>query len=218
MPDNVIGNAYGNITVIGIANSRKGYLICECSCGNTIESRKYRVVNGEKTDCGCVKSENSRLKHVGKVFGRLTVQENLGGRKLKCVCECGSITTVLDANLFRGNTSSCGCLHKEKTSAAKTKHNKTNTPEYKSWSMMKNRCLNPKAENYSYYGGRGIKICPEWTSDFARFYSDMGERPDPSYSLDRKDPNGDYTKDNCRWASRTTQANNRRPRKSSGPE
>ena len=82
------------------------------------------------------------------------------------------------------------------------------SPEYRSWQMMKNRCLNPKARDYPYYGGRGIKLCKRWLQ-FENFLEDMGRRPDATYTLERRNGDKDYTPKNCCWATRETQARNR---------
>lgn len=82
------------------------------------------------------------------------------------------------------------------------------TPEYRSWGMMRNRCLNPKAADYRYYGGRGIKLTKRWDK-FENFLVDMGRRPSEAHSLDRIKVNGHYCKRNCRWATRAQQSQNR---------
>ena len=90
---------------------------------------------------------------------------------------------------------------------AKGKTGDTAKREYNIWAMMRQRCNNPKAENYPVYGGRGIKVCPEW-SKFKNFYMDMGDCPE-GYTLDRIDTNGDYTPTNCTWSDSETQQNNK---------
>jgi hypothetical protein len=78
---------------------------------------------------------------------------------------------------------------------------------------MKQRCFNPSNACYSYYGGRGISVCSEWRDSFSRFYSDMGPSPGNRYTVDRINVNGNYCKENCRWATRSVQSENSRQTK-----
>ena len=88
-----------------------------------------------------------------------------------------------------------------------------NHPDYWLFHSMKKRCLNGNSRMYRYYGGRGIRVCERWQSPpysgFANFLEDMGPRPDPSFTLDRINNDGDYEPSNCRWATRETQYENR---------
>lgn len=132
----------------------------------------------------------------------------------ECLCDpeqggCGNIVIVAAAKLKKGNTRSCGCFQKDASSEANTKHGYSQTEEYNIWSMMLERCYNPDHVRYHRYGGRGIGVCAEWKDDFMAFYRDMGQRPSPKHSIDRIENDKDYCKDNCRWADKFEQANNR---------
>lgn len=91
------------------------------------------------------------------------------------------------------------------------KHGMTNTPEYRCWQQLKNRCLNPKHIAYPDYGGRGITIHETWVNDFLVFFRDVGLRPSPKHSLDRLDNERGYEPGNCAWKTPEEQRNNRRP-------
>lgn len=81
--------------------------------------------------------------------------------------------------------------------------------EYNSWAAMKSRCLNPHSRNFSNYGGRGISICERWL-EFENFFDDMGRKPSPRHTIDRKNNDGNYEPDNCKWATNSEQQSNKR--------
>jgi len=128
-------------------------------------------------------------------------------RRVMARCVCGASVEVLYDNIRRGRTKSCGCL-KVKTGHARSNAGKP-SPTYVSWQSMRTRCLNPNSADYHHYGGRGICVCPEWDS-FEQFLADMGERP-VGMTLDRREVNGNYCADNCRWATAVEQRHNQRP-------
>ena len=156
----------------------------------------------------------------GKRFGRLLVIGRNGthvfpsGQKRptwRCVCDCGKEVVTYAQNLKTGNTSSCGCLALE----TRTTHNKWGTKVYKTWDCMVQRCTNPKMTGYIYWGGRGIKVCDEWLNSFDAFYNYVSKLPhygEEGRSLDRIDNDGNYEPNNVRWATRSEQNANKRPK------
>lgn len=135
-----------------------------------------------------------------------------GGVSWLCRCDCGAEITCSGKNLRSGNTKSCGCLNSQKVSErnqSKTTHGMTNTATFTVWVNMKQRCTNPKHNSYHRYGGRGIKVCERWMHSFENFLADMGERPFPDAEIDRKDNDGGYEPDNCRWVTSEQNKNNR---------
>jgi len=147
---------------------------------------------------------------IGSVFGRLTVlcpaeQTANKGNQSQCRCECGNETIARNADLKSGRKQSCGCL------ALRHGHSRRSgkSAEYFVWQQMLRRCADKDHPQYPSYGERGICVCKEWNS-FDAFIADMGERPSRHHSIDRKNNDGNYCKENCRWATRVQQNNNKR--------
>ena len=156
----------------------------------------------------------------GTRFGRLVVSScsrGYDGRPwTECACDCGSHATVRLKSLKNGETKSCGCLRIESAAARHMTHGQSvrgkhgETREYLAWQAMRARVTSTRPKWVKSYSSRGITVCERWRS-FENFFSDMGTKPSPKHSIDRKNNDGNYEPGNCKWSTAIEQARNKRP-------
>lgn len=226
------GKRYGRLLVTEYVGRSPGKtkhprFLCLCDCGKEVVVTGTNLRQNHTTSCGCLREEKKfaalkewrdtfePTKEVGKTYGRITVTgfagwiqpDNAPNRisTWTCSCSCGKqVVKRVDA---LHDSSSCGCWFSEKIAETAKTHGMTNTPTYRSWSKMKERCYLDSYKDKEYYQDLGVTVCERWLESFENFLEDMGERPE-GMTLDRIDSTKGYSPENCRWSSLSVQSYN----------
>jgi hypothetical protein len=208
------------------------FVVMRCDCGKVQVVNAYALGRGKSNSCRCgrkpepsvlprIRDEMRSIKAGSKIGRRVVLgklfsrgRDSAGKTMWTAVvqCECGNIGTSDVGELSRGHAESCGCLIADahRTHGFRGRHDCD--PLYSVWCGMRERCNRPSNKRWDRYGGRGIKVCPEWNGShcfptFREWAHANGWQP--GLELDRRETDGNYEPDNCRWIPQPDQARNR---------
>jgi hypothetical protein len=225
------GMVFGDLTVLCQSDTvsrsgRKDRLWrCICKCGNERLVITSHLTSGKVTHCKlCKKERKVTYDLTGERFGDITVDklfEHRDGRMIwECTCDCGKSIYVSTAILRSGKKTHCGCKTEQNRykdfwqkdkSGTRILHGDSKTRLYRIYRGMKQRCNNPNHTHYYCYGGRGIKICDEWELSYMSFKEwAMRNGYQDHLEIDRKNVDGDYCPENCRWITHAENNRNKR--------
>lgn len=211
---NMTDQVFGKLTALSVSKVDSGgnsHWWCQCECGSKISVVGTSLRRGLVICCDKCKPMDYRINDLkDRVFGEWRVlaldrENKRAGSYWLCVCSCGVFRSILSQNLTQGRTLSC-------RHTPWHKHRMADTRIYSVWAAMKARCSNQDHPNFKDYGGRGITIQDSWYN-FEGFYEDMKGTYEEGLELDRIDNDSGYSKDNCRWTTRSVNCFNTRKRK-----
>ena len=225
-----IGKSINGLEILDVIPSETGQtrytkFKLKCTCGKEFVANKSNILSGITKSCGHLNNDfiqklnRNKLQDVyeGKEFGYLKVLYPIGSkvyRNMKFMCECTACgdTRVVDRqDLITGNIYHCGCLTGTHIAKGISRHNGSYTTLYKKYSGMLNRCYNKNSHSYAAYGGRGIEVDPSWKECFENFRDwALSNGYKEGLSIERKDPDGNYCPDNCKWIPLEEQHYNKR--------
>lgn len=223
------GQNFGRWTVLGITDKRTKdgnvFWSVLCVCGNKKKVDSHTLRRGGSRSCGCLNDEKRREEKpfknlMGRKFGRLKViglvigRTKKGGRIWLCQCDCGNSKKISSNSLIGGGTTSCRCYHRD----LMTTHGMSGSRFHSIWNGIVSRTTKKNEKAWPAYGGRGIKnLWPDFSSfkeEMLESYNEhVAEFGEKNTSIERNDVNGNYCKENCRWATPKEQGRNTRKNK-----